>query len=232
MARTTNNSSVNRLDEGGVLPISTTLDLERLVSHDQRQQQPHHDVPRQRRLLPVPSSLSSADVERDHTNPTAESEGPEPVTPPSPTNRRGRKPSAAMSRSAREAARKSNHSRIEKLRREKINDALASLRELVPTEAASSGGVDDDDDETALRGGGQQKEFKLDILERTVVYLRKLKARVEELEGNEEGRESMDVEGLAVVVKEGGRRCSSKSRIAVDEEAYEDKDDDDDDQAS
>lgn len=45
--------------------------------------------------------------------------------------KRGRKP-GAMSRSARETQRKINHSRIEKARRSKINDALDALRVLVP----------------------------------------------------------------------------------------------------
>lgn len=45
--------------------------------------------------------------------------------------KRGRKP-GAMSRSARETQRKINHSRIEKARRSKINDALDALRALVP----------------------------------------------------------------------------------------------------
>lgn len=45
--------------------------------------------------------------------------------------KRGRKP-GAMSRSARETQRKINHSRIEKARRSKINDALDALRDLVP----------------------------------------------------------------------------------------------------
>ncbi|KAG8899405.1 hypothetical protein FRB99_006750 [Tulasnella sp. 403] len=103
---------------------------------------------------------------------------PQPaISPPiSPTAaRRGRKPgnSSAVSRTAREAARKSNHSRIEKLRREKINDALASLRELVPYDQA----------DVAKKSPGD-KEFKLEILERTVVYLARLKRRVQQLEAS------------------------------------------------
>lgn len=53
--------------------------------------------------------------------------------PQTAPKRRGRK-SGALSRSARESQRKMNHSRIEKARRLKINDALAALRELVPVD--------------------------------------------------------------------------------------------------
>ncbi|KAF8628510.1 hypothetical protein AX15_003856 [Amanita polypyramis BW_CC] len=50
-----------------------------------------------------------------------------------PPRRRGRKP-GLLSRSAREAQRKLNHSIIEKARRTKINEALAALRQLVPAD--------------------------------------------------------------------------------------------------
>ena len=50
-------------------------------------------------------------------------------TAPAP-KRRGRKP-GTMSRSARESLRKLNHSRIEKARRTKINETLATLSTLV-----------------------------------------------------------------------------------------------------
>jgi hypothetical protein len=68
-------------------------------------------------------------------------------------------------RSEREALRKTNHSKIEKRRRKKTNEALTALRELVPLE----------EDQGAERKW--EKEFKLEILERTVAYLQKLTQR-------------------------------------------------------
>ena len=72
---------------------------------------------------------------------------PNPNTTPTPTpaKRRGRKP-GTLSRAARESQRKLNHSRIEKARRSKINEALAALRELVPSDyvARRDLGVDGD----------------------------------------------------------------------------------------
>ena len=46
-----------------------------------------------------------------------------------------------MTRTARESQRKMNHSRIEKARRLKINDALEALRTLVPVDIISNGEV-------------------------------------------------------------------------------------------
>lgn len=57
-----------------------------------------------------------------------------------PAKKRGRKPRSSvvgMSRSARESQRKINHSRIEKARRNKINDAFDELRVLVPSHFGS-----------------------------------------------------------------------------------------------
>jgi hypothetical protein len=87
-----------------------------------------------------------------------------------------RKPST-LSRAAREAQRKMNHSLIEKARRTKINDALASLRSLIPREAGGGGGPGEEGDDK-----GTDKEFKLEILERAVTYLQELTSKVKELE--------------------------------------------------
>ncbi|KAG1740504.1 uncharacterized protein EDB91DRAFT_1132837 [Suillus paluster] len=110
--------------------------------------------------------------------------------PPAPQpKRRGRKP-GTLSRAAREAQRKINHSLIEKARRTKINDALAALRELVPPEYKRVNetveGSDEDDDDEPKKGKGKskagEKEFKLEILVRTVAYLRDLTEKVRHLE--------------------------------------------------
>lgn len=119
------------------------------------------------------------------------------IPQPPPPKRRGRKP-GTMSRAAREAQRKINHSLIEKARRTKINDALATLRQLVPADykrAASFEDQDDSDggdlDPTTTHKSKRQKqrvsssgekEFKLEILVRTVTYLQALTDKVKALE--------------------------------------------------
>ncbi|KAH6910709.1 hypothetical protein BKA70DRAFT_91785 [Coprinopsis sp. MPI-PUGE-AT-0042] len=111
--------------------------------------------------------------------------------------KRGRKP-GPLSRAAREAQRRLNHSIIEKARRTKINDALATLRQLVPAECGQpkssanvdSGGEEDDEEyqpesSKAKKSGKKEekeKEFKLEILVRTVAYMKELVDRVAELE--------------------------------------------------
>jgi hypothetical protein len=101
-----------------------------------------------------------------------------------PSKRRGCKPSTS-SRAAREAQRKINHSIIEKARRTKINDALATLRILVPAQHKKSLDRDDDDYELTDEGKGkkgEEKEFKLDVLVRTVSFLQELTEKVRILE--------------------------------------------------
>ena len=118
--------------------------------------------------------------------------------------KRGRKP-GPLSRSAREAQRRLNHSIIEKARRTKINDTLATLRQLVPVDYGTSPqpqhedeDEDDDDDDypdgakrpskpkpkttTTGKREEKEKEFKLEILVRTVSYLQDLLKRVDTLE--------------------------------------------------
>ncbi|KIL56263.1 hypothetical protein M378DRAFT_531878 [Amanita muscaria Koide BX008] len=141
-----------------------------------------------------------------------QSGGPEPVQP----RKRGRKP-GPFSRSVREAQRKLNHSIIEKARRTKTNEALAALRQLVPSDFSrrpspgnlpsnnnrhlntnSDDEIEDEDDKgeedheyynsaAALSGTAkngkkrEEKEFKLEVLERTVAYLQVLTQRYDEL---------------------------------------------------
>ena len=84
-----------------------------------------------------------------------------------------------------------NHSIIEKARRTKINDALATLRTLVPPHIQRSqnqeGDVNEDELQEDEKGKkpGEEKEFKLDILVRTVTFLQDLTERVKDLEQRE-----------------------------------------------
>lgn len=96
--------------------------------------------------------------------------------------RRGRK--STSSRAARETQRKMNHSIIEKARRTKINDALATLRALVPVQHKRNDEVEDNEHDLTENGGkaGEEKEFKLDVLVRTVSFLQELTERVKLLE--------------------------------------------------
>ena len=89
--------------------------------------------------------------------------------------------SGKISRSARDSLRRQNHSRIEKARRTKINEALDTLRSLVPS-TVHEDGIDDDEEGAEGKKRGQQKEFKLEILVRTVTYMKQLISRVEDLE--------------------------------------------------
>lgn len=128
-----------------------------------------------------------------HDMPPSPSLPDPPDTDIPPPKRRGRRP-GTLSRAAREAQRKINHSLIEKARRTKINDALATLRVLVPPEykrhSDSQPDEDDEDDEDELdpkrprpkpKPSGE-KEFKLEILVRTVAYLQDLTDKVHQLE--------------------------------------------------
>ena len=110
---------------------------------------------------------------------------PSSVVVPQP-QKRGRKPHPNPAvRSAREAARRANHSVIEKRRREKINNALSELRTLVPPQpdegsvGMASAGIDPTAGDTTKV---QPKEYKLEVLVRTVAYLKHLVDRVETLE--------------------------------------------------
>jgi hypothetical protein len=134
-------------------------------------------------LLPLTPPLSSTTSSPTASFPAAPpSVAPRPASPSSGTTakrRVGRKP-GTLPRAAREAQRKMNHSLIEKARRTKINDALAALRALVPR---------DDEDHPAEPGkaaaasaSSNEREFKLEILERTVAYLQELATRVKALE--------------------------------------------------
>lgn len=117
-----------------------------------------------------------------------------PEDDPAP-KRRGRKASS-NSRAAREAQRKMNHSIIEKARRTKINDALATLRVLVPAQLKRRGDDEDDEEELQEAGGKEEKEFKLDVLVRTVTYLQELTERVKALEASQSQGTCIECQGL------------------------------------
>ncbi|KAF9645490.1 hypothetical protein BDM02DRAFT_3189686 [Thelephora ganbajun] len=106
----------------------------------------------------------------------------EAVASLSTTQTKGRpRKSGKISRSARDSLRRQNHSRIEKARRTKINEALDTLRALVPPNVREDGN-DEYDEGAEGKKRGQQKEFKLEILVRTVTYMKQLISRVGELE--------------------------------------------------
>ncbi|KAJ7039091.1 hypothetical protein C8F04DRAFT_1087064 [Mycena alexandri] len=141
-------------------------------------------IPEPRRIVPLSPKLSKAGTDRTDAEPSTS------------TAKRGRKP-ATMSRTAREAQRKLNHSIIEKARRTKINDALATLKQLVPPNYGQQpvAPAEQDDDEADGDYGGtkppkkttgkrdeKEKEFKLEILVRTVSFMQDLIDRVAVLE--------------------------------------------------
>ncbi|EPS96396.1 hypothetical protein FOMPIDRAFT_1025406 [Fomitopsis schrenkii] len=128
---------------------------------------------------PAPRSSSPAKDVPDSD--TGDEDDYEPDTRTTAQRRRGRKP-GTLSRSARESLRKLNHSRIEKARRTKINEALASLSALVneaEQEKATAAGVTL---EPKAKGRAEEKEFKLDVLVKTVTYVQELINKVRALE--------------------------------------------------
>lgn len=104
---------------------------------------------------------------------------------PSFVSTKGRpRKSSKISKSTRDSLRRQNHSRIEKARRTKINEALDTLRTLVPPSIGEDKNEEEEDSGEGKKRG-QQKEFKLEILVRTVTYVKQLISRVEELESKD-----------------------------------------------
>ncbi|KAI0080393.1 hypothetical protein K474DRAFT_1657806 [Panus rudis PR-1116 ss-1] len=140
-------------------------------------------------LLPRDSTSGAAHGPGDSESSDDEDEY-DPVAAPAP-KRRGRKP-GPLSRSARESQRKLNHSRIEKARRTKINEALSTLSTLVNEgerrRAKLSGDIREQVQEKGKasgKGKSEEKEFKLDVLVKAVTYMQELIARVQELENHQ-----------------------------------------------
>ncbi|KAI0088269.1 hypothetical protein BDY19DRAFT_189224 [Irpex rosettiformis] len=146
--------------------VSTTVQA---LSRPRPQLLPKDDMTT-RRLGESPEQDSSDDEEDEY----------DPVEHAPPPKRRGRKP-GTMSRSARESQRKLNHSRIEKARRTKINETLATLSTLVSEaeKQRSSGSVEAPVEKEKPKG---EKEFKLDVLVKTVTYIQELIQKVQVLE--------------------------------------------------
>ncbi|THH00257.1 hypothetical protein EW026_g2227 [Hermanssonia centrifuga] len=129
-------------------------------------------------ILPKDSVSARTDRSADNGTSDEEDEYDPVVSAPAP-KRRGRKP-LPMSRSARESQRKLNHSRIEKARRTKINETLTTLSNLVneaeKQRADAPGGskptIDIQEPKEKEKGG--EKEFKLDVLVKTVTHIQEL----------------------------------------------------------
>ncbi|EUC61345.1 helix loop helix DNA-binding domain protein, partial [Rhizoctonia solani AG-3 Rhs1AP] len=119
---------------------------------------------------PARASASSTPVQYRPIAPVT----PIPVVEPPPKAKRGRKPNPG-SKSTREALRKESHSRIEKRRREKINETLTTLRELI---AEGEGNTRQQHSPPP----GPEREFKLELLERTVAFVRGLVDKTRRLE--------------------------------------------------
>ncbi|EIW79720.1 hypothetical protein CONPUDRAFT_144903 [Coniophora puteana RWD-64-598 SS2] len=164
----------------------------------------------------------------DNSPGSSDEEAEEVEAPPPPApKRRGRKP-GTQSRAVREAQRKINHSLIEKARRTKINDALQTLRELVPSkykrqdEPPEEEESDYDDDNPKKKGKPkQEKEFKLEVLVRTVAYLQDLTERVNVLE---QGTCTRCHGSMAVSVDaEADKRSGKRKRREEEEESDHDE---------
>lgn len=175
-----------------------------------RAKRPRNDIspaaavsPTQPRPLLPALSLRPSSSNTSSASPTLPSTSESTVS--NPPGKRGRKP-GPLSRSAREAQRRLNHSIIEKARRTKINNALATLKELVPPDygrkakqqdlTSDEEDDSDNDDGDGDYGDGKKKskakptrrkeererEYKLEVLVRTVAYMQDLLQRVAKLE--------------------------------------------------
>ena len=175
---------------------------------------------------------------RPYTPRTTTGQQEEPMVPPPPPAKRGRKP-GPLSRGAREAQRRLNHSIIEKARRTKINDALATLRQLVPAnygrndrpqdESQDEDDEDDDEDDPSTtkkapkkakpgKREEKEKEFKLEILVRTVSFVQDLIRRVESLEKLPSPSAPSGCERCSLRQDEGKRkRTSSDGDVSTDD---------------
>lgn len=136
---------------------------------------------------PSGHASSSSSPHQPKIAPAAAGHSSPETSPASPARKR------TMSRAAREAQRKMNHSLIEKARRTKINEALSTLKALVPPDYHRIDDVDDQDGGVLQSNGKgkkeeKEKEFKLEILERTVGYLQELTERIKVLEQRDDGR--------------------------------------------
>ena len=156
---------------------STTAQVASSLPSTAQRQRPH--------ILP-----KDAGVSRGNNLPDPESSDDgddyDPVVPAPPPKRRGRKP-GTLSRSARESQRKLNHSRIEKARRTKINETLATLSVLV--NEADRQKVTNHESKQDIRekskGKTEEKEFKLDVLVKAVAYMQELITKVNVLESRQ-----------------------------------------------
>ncbi|TFK53030.1 hypothetical protein OE88DRAFT_1334395 [Heliocybe sulcata] len=185
-------------------------------------------------ITPAPTPSSGTNQPRILPKPILDdNDEPELDATPPPPRRRGRKP-GALSKSARESLRKENHSRIEKARRTKINDALATLRELVPVDYGEVA----EEDRTKSKRDEKQKEFKLEVLVRTVAYMQDLIVKVEKLEeekciscGKEKGAGGLSVASAGLKRKrptedeERDDAPSDVDELLSDEEAEEEEED-------
>jgi len=99
--------------------------------------------------------------------------------------RRGRKPGGSRTARERESLRKLNHSIIEKARRTKINETLATLKQLIPPDFGNDVEDVDCEDNRKKRKQKGDKEFKLEILVRTVAYMQVLLDKVAVLEAGQ-----------------------------------------------
>jgi len=144
----------------------------------QRQQRPQ--------LLPKDAMAHRSNIDPESSE---EEDEYDPALVAPPPKRRGRKP-GTMSRSVRESQRKLNHSRIEKARRTKINETLATLSELVNVrERQKILGFTKEDSAPVAEAEGKgktgEKEFKLDVLVKAVSYMQELITRVKVLESRQ-----------------------------------------------
>ena len=117
-------------------------------------------------------------------SPTPEADDEDVEYTPAPAKRVAKASSKGNGRGgmSREQLRKANHSLIERRRREKINAALAELREMVPGLSGESKGGEFKLEVGTMAAEEAGMRADCQVLERTVEYMRELKSHLAQLE--------------------------------------------------
>ncbi|CAL1709699.1 unnamed protein product [Somion occarium] len=183
-----------------------------------------HLLPRTPPSYREPIHPDSSDEDEDDYDPV--------VSAPAP-KRRGRKP-GPLSRSARESQRKLNHSRIEKARRTKINEALSTLSSLVNDAEAKKNPQHVVSTDTKGKDGGKksEKEFKLDVLVKAVTYMQELISHVKELENRRCAQCAIPASTSSPTLSATGKRKRDVDDVEVVDDIESDAVDADDEKAA
>ncbi|GAA5900410.1 uncharacterized protein JCM6883_002834 [Sporobolomyces salmoneus] len=161
----------------------------------------------------IPRQPSPLELESDEDDDTSFS--PPPLVPSTSSSTSSKSTAKDNAGGGGASKRKVSHSLIERRRREKINDCLATLRETVPSlkeegarkiAKAKERGRKRGRDDAGERGG----LHKLEILQGTIAYISDLRARIDELE-----RLDRRIQGSPRSLDEGGTATERDSPTSI-----------------